>query len=105
MQVFINIINNSKDAFKINNIENREIKIKTEQKDNNVVITIADTAGGIPADKIDNIFKPYFTTKSEYNGTGLGLYIVKTIIEEHYNGSIKATNIDNGALFTISIPN
>lgn len=104
MQVFINLINNSKDAFKTNDVENRIINITTIEKDENVVVKIEDTAGGIPSDKINNIFDAYFTTKSDEEGTGLGLYIVKTIIEEHYNGSIEVQNTQNGVLFKIVLP-
>jgi PAS domain S-box-containing protein len=103
-QVFINIINNSKDAFNINNIDNRVIKIQTLQEENRLIVEIEDTAGGIPTDKIDNIFNAYFTTKEKEGGTGLGLYIVKTIIEEHYNGSIRVQNTKSGAKFTIVLP-
>lgn len=104
MQVMINLLNNAKDAFKINTIENRKIWIKTYEKNNNTIIELKDTAGGIPRDKIDNIFDAYFTTKSDSGGTGLGLYIVKTIIEEHCNGTIECKNTDSGTCFTITIP-
>lgn len=104
MQVFINLINNAKDAFKINNIDKRVIILSTFQKENNVIVTIEDTAGGIPLDKIDNIFDAYFTTKEQEGGSGLGLYIVKTILEEHLNASIDVSNTNEGVKFTIAIP-
>lgn len=104
MQVIINLINNSKDAFKINNIDTRKLFIRTYEKDNKVMIEIEDTAGGIPTDKIDHVFEAYFTTKSESGGTGLGLYIVKTIIVEHFNGNIEVENTENGVKFCIQLP-
>lgn len=104
MQVFINLLNNAKDAFKINNIDNRVITLSSFQKDSNVIVSIEDTAGGIPLDKIDNIFDAYFTTKAENGGTGLGLYIVKTILEEHLNAAIEVNNTNLGVKFTIIIP-
>lgn len=103
MQIFINLINNSKEAFNINNIKNRKISIKTYDESDNVIVEIEDNAGGIPADKIDNIFDAYFTTKKKLQGTGLGLYIVKTIIQEHFNGTIKVENTSNGAKFIITL--
>lgn len=103
MQVFINILNNAKEAFKINNIKNRQITIRTYDKNENVIVEIVDNAGGIQPNKIDTIFDAYFTTKEEFQGTGLGLYIVKTIIEEHLNGSIEVENVDDGIIFKVTI--
>ena len=67
------------------------------------IIEVEDNAGGIPIDIIGKIFDPYFSTKSEKNGTGLGLYMSKTIIEEHCHGFLKAENCNKGAKFTIKI--
>ncbi|MEA2019108.1 MAG: ATP-binding protein, partial [Campylobacterota bacterium] len=58
---------------------------------------------GIPANIIKDIFNPYFTTKED-KGTGIGLYLSKTIIEDEMNGKITVQNIDNGAYFTITLP-
>ena len=104
MQVIINLINNSKDAFKNSNLQEKKILLKTYQNINNIVFEIIDNAGGIPNDKIKNVFDAYFTTKIDDGGTGLGLYIVKTIIEEHCNGSIKVENRNDGVTFTIVLP-
>ena len=97
MQVILNILKNAQDAFKEKSIENPYIKITIENK----TISICDNAGGIPEDIIDKIFDPYFSTKSEMNGSGLGLYMSKTIIEEHHNGKLKVENTDDGVCFII----
>jgi signal transduction histidine kinase len=103
IQVFMNIINNAKDAFLSNNIDNATIDIKCYDDGKDIIIDIMDNAGGIPSDIIENLFNPYFSTKGQ-DGTGLGLYMSKIIIEEHSNGKITAKNSDIGAIFTIKIP-
>ena len=111
IQVFINIINNSIDAFE-NVSEDKYIFIDVKEFDNKIVIKIKDNAGGIDKNIIDKIFDPYFTTKSEKQGTGIGLYMSKEIITKHLNGSVEASNIEfeylnkshHGAIFTITIP-
>jgi signal transduction histidine kinase len=102
-QVILNILNNAKDALIENTIENKKIDIKIFKENNNAVITIEDNAKGIPKKIIKNIFEPYFSTK-ESNGTGLGLYMSKTIIEKHLKGEIFVQNSNIGAIFTIKIP-
>ena len=104
MQAIINILNNSKDAFEIKSIKDRKIYINTYDYEERVILDIEDNAGGIEEDKIDKIFDAYFTTKKDYNGTGLGLHIVKIVIEEHLKGSIKASNRNSGLNIKISLP-
>ena len=103
MQVILNLLVNSKDNFLDKNIENAFIKIVTKDIDGSLVIEISDNGGGIPDDIIDNIFDPYFSTKSEKNGTGLGLYMSKIMIEEHQNGKLEVFNTDTGVLFRIDL--
>jgi len=111
-QCFINIFNNSKDAL-IEKVEkNRMIFISTKIENNNAIIQFKDNAGGIPEDIIFKIFDPYFTTKHQSQGTGLGLNMTFNLITDGMKGSIVATNTtytynntsNTGAMFTISLP-
>ncbi|MEY4503834.1 MAG: hypothetical protein RL154_126 [Pseudomonadota bacterium] len=103
-QVLVNILNNAKDAIQQNNNDNnRFINIKAYNENSKVNILISDNAGGIPTNIIDKIFDPYFTTKHASQGTGLGLYMSKMIIEENMDGKLSVENIDGGACFLIEI--
>jgi PAS domain S-box-containing protein len=103
-QVVINIINNAKDAI-INRQEIKEIKEgKIEiniTKDTKTHITIQDNGGGVPDEILHKVFEPYFTTKFQSKGTGLGLYMSKTIIEINMGGTLMVQNRDSGAMFEI----
>ncbi|MEA1913929.1 MAG: PAS domain-containing sensor histidine kinase [Campylobacterota bacterium] len=92
-QALLNILTNAKDALIDNNIENKIININLDQENYKVVLTIRDNAKGIPHAVKSNMFDPYYSTKKEKNGTGLGLYMTKIIIEDHMNGSIQVQNI------------
>ncbi|PHR53324.1 MAG: histidine kinase [Arcobacter sp.] len=99
IQVVLNILKNAQDNFKEKDIKNPYIKITTENK----IISICDNGGGIPEDIIEKIFDPYFSTKDEKDGTGLGLYMSKTIIEDHHNGKLSVQNTDDGVCFIIEL--
>jgi PAS domain S-box-containing protein len=101
LQVFLNIIKNSLDNFKEKNIENPKIHIKTEDIFGKVIVSICDNGGGISEDIVDFIFDPYFSTKDNKNGTGLGLYMSKTIIEQHHKGKLSVQNKSDGVCFHI----
>jgi len=104
MQVYINIIKNAKEALLEKSIKNAKIVIKIYENENSIITEIEDNALGIESDVIGKIFEPYFTTKGVKSGTGLGLYMSKTIINKHLNGEIYVKNIDDGACFKIIIP-
>jgi len=91
MQVIINILNNSKDALSHKH-SNKFILINAYQKDSNLILEIKDSGGGINEDIIDKIFDPYFTTKHQFQGTGIGLYMSNEIITKHMKGKIEASN-------------
>jgi len=101
MQVILNILKNSEDNFFEKNIQNPQINITTSNQNNIYIIKISDNGGGIPEDILPNIFNPYFSTKSERNGTGLGLYMSKIMVEEHHNGKLEVLNIGDGVKFSI----
>jgi len=103
MQVILNLLKNSQDNFEEKNIEEAKISITTNDIQNGVRVEITDNGGGIPKNVDDKIFDPYFSTKSEKNGTGLGLYMSKLIIEEHHSGKLLYQNTQDGVCFTIEI--
>jgi len=102
-QVIINIINNAIDVLLEREIKNPIIHIENIVKADVIEIRITDNGGGVKDAIINNIFEPYFSTKGK-NGTGLGLYMSKIIIEKELSGTLKAKNIEGGAEFTIEIP-
>jgi len=103
-QVFLSILMNAKDIFEEKKIQDPLIEIKEYVKENHIIVEISDNAGGIPKDIEKDIFSPYFSTKSEKTGTGLGLYISKTIVEKHCAGRLEMFNTKNGAKFIVAIP-
>ena len=103
-QVILNLIKNSEEAIEENKVHKGKIRVHAYEKENRVYLSIEDNAGGIPKEIIDKVFDPYFTTKSKMDGTGLGLYMSKMIIEEHCGGKLIVQNKDDGACFILTIP-
>ena len=99
--LFINLINNSIDAFNEQHISRRNIHIRCFIKDKQIFIEVEDNAGGIPKNIINHVFKPNVTTKPEGKGTGIGLYMTSQIVTKN-NGTITVSNTQKGALFTIA---
>ena len=102
-QVILNVLNNARDALLENKSDDRQLYIRVFKDDENAYLEIEDNAGGIPSNVLDKIFDPYFTTKEEGKGTGIGLYMSKTIIENNMHGLLKVHNSEYGAKFTIII--
>ena len=109
MQVLINILNNARDAFENKKSIDKLVSIHIYAKNKKVYIEILDNAGGVPEKIIDRIFEPYFTTKHQSQGTGIGLYMSEEIVKKHLNGNLYVRNKEftykdikyKGALFTI----
>ncbi|MDQ7084089.1 MAG: sensor histidine kinase [Sulfurovum sp.] len=99
LQVLLTILTNAIQAF--SNTSNRHISISAEVTETSLSLSIEDTAGGIPTDIIERIFEPYFTTKHEGKGTGIGLYIAKMLIENSMGGLLEVQNTKEGAMFTM----
>jgi signal transduction histidine kinase len=103
-QVLLNIINNAKDAIMQSDRQvPRRITVRMTCRDGYMTLTVEDRAGGISEEIIGKIFDPYFSTKLEKNGTGLGLYMSRMIIEEHMDGELQVTNHQGGARFEITL--
>ena len=102
-QVILNLIKNAEDALIENKIKEPFIKLTTYNENGYYILKVSDNAGGIPENIIEKIFDPYFSTKSEKNGTGLGLYMSKMIIQEHCNGILSVENSSEGAVFKICV--
>ncbi len=112
VQVIMNLLNNSRDALEKIDINDRIIFIKTFIKNKKAYLTIQDSGGGIPEDIIGKVFEPYFTTKHQAQGTGIGLYMSAEIIAKHMNGDLEVENKVfeyndkkyKGAYFVITLP-
>ncbi len=102
--VFIIIFNNAKDAFVANKTQNPKITIISSREDDYIKLCFCDNAGGILPQNLEKIFQPYFTTKHKTQGTGLGLYMAKMIIEEGLQGGLTAYNQKEGACFQLHLP-
>ena len=103
-QVLINIIKNAVDALTEFRKEQRRITVTATEEDSRVLLKVYDNGGGVDEAIQNRIFEPYFSTKEEKNGTGLGLYMSKTIVERHLKGTITYERFDEGSCFTIAIP-
>mgnify|MGYP000170243056 CR=1 FL=1 len=111
-QVFMNLLNNSKDALLSSGVGSKQVIINIRKNEQDIEIEFYDNAQGIPEHIVEKVFEPYFTTKHKSHGTGIGLFMSKEIIEKHYKGTISIYNkkfvLDDityvGACFNIKIP-
>lgn len=104
MQVLMDMMKNSADFFKINNVHKSKISLKQFIKDDYICLSIEDNAGGIKDEDMEDLFKPYFSTKPQDGGTGLGLHMSKMIVEDHCSGKIEVEQLEDGARFIICLP-
>lgn len=102
-QALLNILNNARDALTERKTENPRVTITSRSEQGRAVTTISDSAGGIPQDILNKIFEPYFTTKGPQAGTGIGLFMSKTIIEKNMGGTLSVCNRADGAEFRIEV--
>jgi PAS domain S-box-containing protein len=111
-QAVLNILNNAKDAIVSNKPEYRVVFVRAKEEEGQIKINIKDSAGGVPEHIMDKVFEPYFTTKHQSQGTGIGLYMTREIIIKHLNGDLSISNESyeyknkklKGANFCITIP-
>ena len=102
-QVLLHILMNARDALVERNVDNPRISLQTFVEEGKTVVTITDNAGGIADENMDKLFDLYFTTKGPDKGTGIGLFMSKTIIEKNMGGKLTARNTGNGAEFRIEV--
>jgi signal transduction histidine kinase len=102
-QVLLSILNNARDALIEKQADDRRVKISISSEGGKAVVSIADNAGGIPPEIMGKIFDPYFTTKGPQLGTGVGLFMAKTIIEKNMGGRLGVSNNADGAEFRIEV--
>ena len=108
-QVMLNLITNTKDAFLMTKTPNKQLSIGAKEEHESVVVYFEDNAGGIKESLHQRIFEPYFTTKTEMGGTGIGLYMCSMIMKQSFGGDIRVENIMNetmsvGARFVLTFP-
>jgi len=103
LQVILNLITNAKDAVVMNHVLSPKIILTVIEEKEYIEITVCDNGGGVADDIKEKIFEPYFSTKGEQRGSGLGLYMAKTIVEEHLNGIITVEEHGDGACFIIRL--
>jgi len=103
-QVMLNLLNNAKDAMIEHKTKKPQISIHVQTGGTMIMVTVCDNGGGVADAIIDKVFDPYFTTKFKAQGTGIGLYMVKTIMEKSMNGSVSIHNRGAGACFILELP-
>ena len=104
ISVLLSLINNSHEALLKRKISNKEIMLTIDHDNTHITFELIDNAGGIPEEILNRIFEPYFTTEHKSFNKGLSLYLGHEIITNIFNGTIMATNKNDGALFLIKLP-
>jgi C4-dicarboxylate-specific signal transduction histidine kinase len=102
-QVLLNILFNARDALCERRNCNAKVTVCSFSEEGKAVVTITDNAGGINKEAMERVFEPYFTTKQKNNETGVGLFMAKSVIENHMGGRLTVRNVDGGAEFRIEV--
>ncbi|MEK9667237.1 MAG: HAMP domain-containing sensor histidine kinase [Deltaproteobacteria bacterium] len=102
-QALINLFKNAEEALEESGTDKKRLIVRTYVQQDKQILEVQDNAGGIPEDVVDQIFFPYFSTKNKLNGTGLGLYMSRMIIEDHLGGKLTVVNKDGGACFRVEL--
>jgi len=104
-QVVLNLVKNAEDVLIERAVVHPRITIATFREGDACVLSVSDNGGGVPEAVMERIFEPYFSTKNKKNGTGLGLYMSKIIVEEHCQGTLTVENDTEGARFVMKLKN
>jgi signal transduction histidine kinase len=104
-QALLNILMNAFDALIERGIEDPGVTVRSWTENGRSIVTVADNAGGIGEETMLRIFDPFFTTKEQGKGTGIGLFLAKTIVEKNMGGSLTVCNVAGGAQFRIEVGN
>jgi signal transduction histidine kinase len=99
----MNILHNARDILLERKVSNPRIRIAIKSEEGHTVVTVQDNGGGIPDAIMPQIFDPYFTTKGPAVGTGIGLYMARTLIERNMGGRLTARNVNGGAEFRVEL--
>ncbi len=99
----MNILHNARDILLERKVSNPRIRIAIKSEEGHTVVTVQDNGGGIPDAILPQIFDPYFTTKGPAVGTGIGLYMARTLIERNMGGRLTARNVNGGAEFRVEL--
>lgn len=101
-QIIVVLLNNAKDAIIERNIFNARVEISLKSVDGENVIAVSDNAGGITKSVMDKMFEPYYTTKHDSEGTGIGLEMAREMMQEKFSGTLNVKNQGEGSCFTLS---
>ena len=102
-QALLNVLYNAKDVLAEKKKKGSKVAVRLFKEDGRTVVTVRDNGGGIPDDIMDKVFEPYFSTKPDGKGTGIGLYMSKMIIEKSMNGKLTVMNTGGGAEFRVEL--
>ena len=103
-QVMLNLLSNADDALQTRRPDAPRVTIRAQRRGDRIVVEVEDNAGGIDPSLLEQIFEPYFSTKNEHKGTGVGLYLSRMIVESNMHGRLTVLNVGEGARFTLDLP-